>query len=284
MSVVRVRGPYAAEVERWGAYAVILTVAGFALFPIYWMVVTSLLPQDSIFRYPPSFLPPDAQLGGYRKVLGDSGLLGWIRNSTLVVAVSTVLSAAVAILGGYGLSRFQSHVGHALGYFLLASRLVPSTLWVIPLYLMYQSVGLLDTPLAVILAYTTFEIPFATWMLKGYFDSIPRELDQAAQIDGCSEFTALVWIILPVALPGIAASLMASAILGWSDYLFALTFLRDPSLWTVTVGIQSLFGEHVTLWNSIMAGSLLATLPMVILFLALGRYLVSGLTAGAVKQ
>lgn len=271
-------------VERWGAYAVLLTAAGFALFPIYWMAVTSLLPPDSIFRYPPSFFPADAQLGGYRKVLADSGLLRWIGNSALVVTVSTLLSAGVAILGGYGLSRFRSPVGHAVGYFILASRLVPSTLWVIPLYLMYQWVGILDTRLAVILAYTTFEIPFATWMLKAYFDSIPKELDQAAQIDGCSELRALIQVILPVALPGIAASLMASAILGWSDYLFALTFLRDPSLWTITVGIQSLFGEHVTLWNSIMASSLLATLPMVALFLALGRYLVSGLTAGAVKQ
>lgn len=270
--------------ERWGAWAIILSVGGFALFPVYWMAVTSVLPPDSIFRYPPSFLPPDAQLGGYRKVLADSGLVRWIGNSALVVTLSTLLSVGIAILAGYGLSRFRSPVGHAIGYVLLASRLVPSTLWVIPLYLVYQSVGILDTHVAVILAYATFEIPFATWMLKGYFDSIPRELDQAAQIDGCSEFHTLVRVILPVAAPGIVASVMASAILGWSDYLFALTFLRDPSLWTVTVGIQSLFGEHVTLWNSIMAGSLLATLPMVVLFLALGRYLVSGLTAGAVKQ
>jgi multiple sugar transport system permease protein len=278
------RSETASPLERWAAYLVVLTVAGFALFPVYWMAVTSVLPPEGILRYPPSFLPADAQLGGYRQVVLESGLLRWIGNSVLVVTLSTALSAAVAILAGYGLSRFRSPVGHAVGYLLLASRLVPSTLWVIPLYLVYQSVGLLDTYLAVVLAYATFEIPFATWMLKGYFDSIPRELDQAAQIDGCSEFAAMVRVVLPVALPGIAASLMASAILGWSDYLFALTFLRDPSLWTVTVGIQSLFGEHVTLWNSIMAGSLLATLPIVVLFLALGRYLVSGLTAGAVKQ
>ncbi len=274
----------AVRVERWVAWVILLTIGGFALFPIYWMAVTSVLPQDSIFRYPPSFFPLDAQVGGYRKVLFDSGLLRWIGNSCLVVAISTALSAVVAVLAGYGLSRFRSRLGYAVGYLLLASRLVPSTLWVIPLYLVYQALGMLDTFLAVILAYTTFEIPFATWMMKGYFDSIPRELDQAAQMDGCSELSALVRVVLPVALPGIVASLMASAILGWSDYLFALTFLRDPSGWTVTVGIQSLFGEHVTLWNSIMAGSLLATLPMVVLFLALGRYLVSGLTAGAVKQ
>jgi multiple sugar transport system permease protein len=182
------------------------------------------------------------------------------------------------------LSRFRSRLGQAIGYLLLTSRLVPSTLWVIPLYVVYQSLGMLDSYPAVILAYATFEIPFATWMLKGYFDSIPRELDQAAQLDGCSELSSLTRVILPAALPGIAASLMASAILGWSDYLFALTFLRDPARWTVTVGIQSLFGEHVTLWNSIMAASLVATLPMLVLFLALGRYLVAGLTAGAVKQ
>lgn len=271
-------------VEQVGVYAALAALAGFALFPVYWMAVTSVLPPDSIFRDPPAFFPLDAQGGGYARVWQESGLPRWIVNSTLVVLVSTALSAVVAVLAGYGLSRFRSRLGATIGYLLLASRLVPSTLWVIPLYVVYQSVGLLDTYTAVILAYATFEIPFATWMLKGYFDSIPRELDQAAQLDGCSELASLVRVILPTALPGIAASLMASAILGWSDYLFALTFLRDPARWTVTVGIQSLFGEHVTLWNSIMAGALLATLPMLLLFLALGRFLVSGLTAGAVKQ
>lgn len=283
MGVPGIRGGVSA-IERVGVYAALAVLGGFALFPIYWMVVTSVLPPDSIFRDPPSFLPLDAQLGGYRRVWGESGLPRWIGNSTVIVVLSTALSAVVAVLAGYGLSRFRSRLGATIGYLLLASRLVPSTLWVIPLYVVYQSVGLLDTYAAVILAYATFEIPFATWMLKGYFDSIPRELDQAAQLDGCSELASLVRVILPAALPGIAASLMASAILGWSDYLFALTFLRDPERWTVTVGIQSLFGEHVTLWNSIMAGSLLATLPMLLLFLALGRFLVSGLTAGAVKQ
>ena len=271
-------------VERLAVYGGLAALGGFALFPVYWMIVTSVLPADSIFRDPPSFFPLDAQLGGYRRVWTDSGLPRWIANSTVVVAASTALSAIVAVLAGYGLSRFRSRLGQAIGYLLLTSRLVPSTLWVIPLYVVYQSLGMLDTYQAVILAYATFEIPFATWMLKGYFDSIPRELDQAAQLDGCSELSSLTRVILPAALPGIAASLMASAILGWSDYLFALTFLRDPARWTVTVGIQSLFGEHVTLWNSIMAGSLVATLPMLVLFLALGRYLVAGLTAGAVKQ
>jgi multiple sugar transport system permease protein len=271
-------------VERVGVYAALAALGGFALFPVYWMGVTSVLPPDSIFRDPPTFFPLDAQVGGYAQVWRESGLPRWILNSTLVVLVSTALSAVVAVLAGYALSRFRSRLGATIGYLLLASRLVPSTLWVIPLYVVYQSAGLLDTYTAVVLAYATFEIPFATWMLKGYFDSIPRELDQAAQLDGCSEVTSLVRVILPTALPGIAASLMASAILGWSDYLFALTFLRDPARWTVTVGIQSLFGEHVTHWNSIMAGSLLATVPMLLLFLALGRFLVSGLTAGAVKQ
>jgi multiple sugar transport system permease protein len=278
------RGGSVGIVERLAVYGGLAVLGGFALFPVYWMAVTSVLPADSIFRDPPSFFPVDAQFGGYRKVWTDSGLPRWIVNSTVVVAISTGLSALVAVLAGYGLSRFRSRLGQAIGYLLLTSRLVPSTLWVIPLYVVYQSLGMLDSYPAVILAYATFEIPFATWMLKGYFDSIPRELDQAAQLDGCSELSSLTRVILPAALPGIAASLMASAILGWSDYLFALTFLRDPARWTVTVGIQSLFGEHVTLWNSIMAASLVATLPMLVLFLALGRYLVAGLTAGAVKQ
>lgn len=255
-----------------------------ALFPFYWMGVTSVLPENTIFRYPPSFFPVDGEIKPYIEVLSASELPRWIFNSCYVVFTSTLLSVFVSALAAYSLSRYGSRMGILVGYVLLASRMVPSTLWVIPLYLLYQSLGILNTYTALILAYTSFEIPFATWMLKGYFDSIPRELEQAAQIDGCSEWQALFAVILPLSLPGLAASLIASAVLGWSDYLFALTFLRDKSLWTITVGIQSFFGEHVTHWNHIMASSLLATLPLLVIFIVLGRFLVSGLTAGAVKR
>ena len=146
-------------VERVGVYAGLAALGGFALFPVYWMGVTSVLPQDSIFRDPPAFFPLDAQLGGYVHVWRESGLPQWILNSALVVLVSTALSAVVAVLAGYALSRFRSGLGATIGYLLLASRLVPSTLWVIPLYVVYQSAGLLDTYTAVILAYATFEYP-----------------------------------------------------------------------------------------------------------------------------
>jgi multiple sugar transport system permease protein len=259
-------------------------IAVVALFPFYWMGVTSVLPENTIFRYPPSFLPMDGEIKPYLEVLTASDLPRWILNSSFIVFTSTILSVFVSTLAAYSLSRYGSRMGITVGYVLLASRMVPSTLWVIPLYLLYQSLGILNTYTSLILAYTSFEIPFATWMLKGYFDSIPRELEQAAQIDGCSEWQALFAVILPLSLPGLAASLIASAVLGWSDYLFALTFLRDKSLWTITVGIQSFFGEHVTHWNHIMASSLLATLPLLVVFIVLGRFLVGGLTAGAVKR
>lgn len=253
------------------------------LFPVYWMGVTSLIPRHEIFRYPPTFVPWPPYFAAYRDLFGATQLTLWIGNSALVVAVSTFLSVAVSVLAAYSISRFPARISVATGYVLLATRMVPPTLLVMPLYLVFQRAGLLDTRTALVAAYTTFEIPFATWMLKGYFDSIPKELEEAAQVDGCSPLGALSRVILPVSWPGIVASVVASAILGWSDYVFALTFISNPNRWTVTVGIASFFGEHETLWNEVMGGALIATLPIVVLFLIMGRYLVSGLTAGAVK-
>jgi multiple sugar transport system permease protein len=261
----------------------IFSVCIVVLFPLYWMAVTSVLPQEAILRYPPSFFPKDATIRAYVDVLLHRSFLRWMFNSITTVGASTLLALAISTVAGYSLSRFPSRLGLALGHVLLMTRMVPSTLIVIPLYLMFQRCGLLDTLTALVISYTTFQIPFATWMMKGYFASIPREIEEAALVDGCSEWTALLKVVLPLATPGLVASVLAAAILGWSDFVFARTLVSSEQLWTLTVGIQSFLGEHVTLWSHLMAASLIATLPILTLFLALNRFVVMGLTAGAIK-
>ncbi len=264
--------------------ASIVAVCAVGLFPLYWMLVTAVTPKEALLQYPPVFLPTDPDVGAFVRVLLERPLVSWIVNSTVITVCSVAAALVVSALAGYSLSRFRSRFATAVAYLLLATRMIPATLLMVPLYMVFRDLGLLDTRTALIVAYTTFEIPFATWMLKGYFDSLPRELEQAAEVDGASPLGAFLRVTLPLAAPGIAASAIASAVLAWSDYEFARGLVASPSRWPLTVGIHSFFGEHVVHWNDIMAGSLLSTLPVIALFLLMERYIVSGLTAGAVKS
>lgn len=262
----------------------ILLVLVLSLFPLYWMLTTAVTPGNELLRYPPRLVPTDQDWSAFRDVLANSSFLTWLGNSALMTTASVVAALAVSTFAAYSLSRFRSGFSSVIAYVLLATRMIPGTVLLVPLYVIFREWGLLDTKLALIIAYTTFEIPFATWMLKGYFDSIPPELEQAAEVDGATPLGAFLRVSLPLTGPGIAASAIASAILAWSDYEFARGLLSSQSNWPLTIGIHSFIGEHVVHWNEIMASSLMATLPVVVIFLAAERFIVAGLTAGAVKS
>ncbi len=262
----------------------ILLVVAISLFPLYWMLVTALTPKEQLLQYPPVFFQTQPDLSVFQRVLVDQPLGLWLVNSVLMTGVSVSVALLVSTLAAYSLSRYSSGVSSAIAYLLLATRMIPGTLLMVPLYMIFRDWGLLDTRTALIISYTTFEIPFATWMLKGYFDSLPIDLEQAAEVDGCSPLGAFVRVTLPLAGPGIVASAIASAVLAWGDYEFARGLVSSQTNWPVTVGIQSFFGEHVVYWNEIMASSLISTLPVIALFMFTERYIVSGLTAGAVKS
>jgi multiple sugar transport system permease protein len=270
-------------IERVLVYAVVFAVVGVLFFPIYWMFNTSLAPQDQLYVYPPKILHPNATLGAYTKIFAERPIARWMFNSFVVVLLTGAFSLAISVLAGYSLSRFRVRGAGSLGYVLLASRMLPTTLLVIPLFVFMSQVRLINTLWSVVLANVTFIMPFATWMLKGYFDSIPRELEEAAYIDGTSRMGALWRVTLPLAAPGVAATALYSAILAWDEYLFARTFLNTNSVWTISVGLGSFRGEYITYWNEVMAASLVGTLPIILIFLLLERQLVGGLTAGAVK-
>lgn len=271
------------QLQRILLYATVVFVVGVLFFPVYWMFNTSLAPQDQLYIYPPKFIHPNATLAAYFKIFQERPMGRWLLNSLIVVVLSGTFSLVISVLAGYSLSRYRVRGAGSLSYLLLASRMLPTTLLIIPLFVFMSNLRLINTLWSVVIANITFIMPFATWMLKGYFDSIPRELEEAAYIDGASRLGALLRVTLPLAAPGVAATALYSAILAWDEYLFARTFLNTNSVWTISVGLGSFRGEYITSWNEVMAASLIGTLPIIGIFLLLEKQLVSGLTAGAVK-
>jgi len=265
-------------------YGAVLAVCGFLLFPIYWMAVTALAPANKLRSFPPSFLPQDPQWEVFVRLFLENPMLLWLGNSALTAVAATALSLLVSIPAAYSLSRFRVRGGHTLGLVILTSKMLPATLLVIPFFVIFRQLGVIGSLSSLVVAHATLIIPFATWMLKGYFDSIPYELEQAAMIDGCSPIGALVRVTLPVSAPGLAATTLYGIVLSWADFVYARTFLVNASgNWTATVGIATFEGEYITDWNVVMAAALVTALPIMVVYMFLQRHLVGGLTAGAGK-
>jgi multiple sugar transport system permease protein len=264
-------------------YLAAIIVTAILFFPIYWMFNTSLAPRDQLFLYPPRLIHPNAQFTSYIEIITGRPIVRWMLNSAYVVILVTVASLGISVFAGYSLSRFRHRGTAAVGWLLLASRMLPTTLLVIPLFIVMRRLALINTLYSVALADLVFIVPFSAWMLKGYFDSIPRELEEAAWIDGCTRTQALYKVVIPLATPGIAATLLYGAILAWDEFIFARTFITGNETWTITLGLASFRGEYVTYWNEIMAACLLGTIPIMVFFLLAEKYLISGLTAGAMK-
>lgn len=263
-------------------YAVVIAVIVILVFPLYWMFNTSLAPSTQLRRFPPVFIQPEPSLAAYERIFAERPIGIWLRNSAVVAVASTALSMFVSILAGYSISRIRARGSQAIGLFFLMSRMLPSTLIIIPLFVSFRQLQLIGDMRSLVLAHATFITPFAVWMLKGYFDTIPSELEDAAMIDGCTPLSALLRVVLPLSAPGLAATTLYGFVLSWNDFVFARTFLvANQDAWTVNVGVASLKGEYLTEWNEIMAGSLIAMLPIVLAYLFLERFLVSGLTAGS---
>jgi multiple sugar transport system permease protein len=265
-------------------YAGVVLVCAVLVFPIYWLVVTALSAPDQLRQLPPAFWPSPPHWEVFGQVIAGRPIGQWLGNSALVAIGSVLLSMSVSVLAGYGLSRFRVKGGPSLGLFILTAKMLPATLLVIPLFGIFRQLDLIGSLWSVILAHSTLIIPFSTWMLKGYFDTIPRELEQAALVDGCSPLGAMVRVVLPVATPGLAATALYGFVLSWSDYAYARTFLTNAQdHWTANLGITTMKGEYVSNWAEISAAAILISLPIILIYLFLERYLVGGLTAGAEK-
>jgi multiple sugar transport system permease protein len=265
---------------RVGAVIVMLLLAA---FPFYWMFVTSLTPSSQLFAAVPQFWPSWGEAGVYRDAFAKIPVATWLMNSLIVASGTTVLSLALALYPAYALSRFTFTGKGLAGLSLFATQMLPEAMLVVPLYALFGQVELLNTLTALILANTAFTVPVTVWILKGAIDAVPGEIEEAAFMDGCTQ-TGIVWrIILPLIAPTLAATAVIAFFHGWNEYVFAQTLISGESLRTASVGLAGFVGELSTPIHTVMSIAIIYTVPAVIFYLFVQKYVVGGMTAGGVK-
>lgn len=262
---------------RWG---LILVALAFFLAPVLWIGMTSFKSQREVFSFPPVFVPEQIDLRHFKAILSGTGGRA-LQDSFVVSSASTLLALTVGVPAAYAISRFRIGGAH-LPLWILSIRMFPPVVAAIPLFLLYRQFGLLDTYTGLSLAYLTFNVPFVVWMMKGFFDDLPSELEDAALVDGANRWQAFLRITLPLSVPGLVSTALLSFVFAWNEFLLAL-FLTRSDVITLPVALSSLVGGHETLWGQIGALAIVAIVPVVILAIALQRYVVRGLTLGAVK-
>ena len=255
----------------------------FVLFPFYWMTVTSFKTEDQMRSLVSMFWPSPFVVENYTQLLTKTDFAIWYRNSAFVAVSSTFVATAIGTIGAYALARLR-FLGRAfLSSATLITYLVPPSILFIPLYAQIRTMGLADSLAGLIAAYPSFTVPFVTWLLMGYFGSIPEELEEAAMIDGATRFGAFRRIILPLAAPGVLAASLFAFTQAWNEFLYALVFISDVKQRTLPVGLSTFITGDVYGWGYLMAGAVLTTLPVILVYTYLQRYMVEGLTAGSVK-
>ena len=274
---------WAGRLQLAGAYGFLGALLVIVLFPFYWMTVTSLKSEDQMRSLLSMFWPSPVVLDNYRQLLAHTDFVAWFGNSATVAVSSTLLATAIGTLGAYALARLR-FLGRAfMSSAVLITYLVPPSILFIPLYAEMRNLGLADSLAGLIAAYPSFTVPFVTWLLMGYFDSIPEELEEAAMIDGATRFGAFRRIILPLAAPGVLAAALFAFTQAWNEFLYALVFITDVKLRTLPVGLSTFITGDVYGWGYLMAGAVLTTLPVIAAYIYLQKYMVEGLTAGSVK-
>ena len=264
----------------WILLAVVLVVA---LFPPYFMIVTAFHPPSLSFSRTPTLFSTDLSLRAFTELFDKYPYASWMTNTLIVSVSSTVLAVTIATLAAYSLSRLRYPGRSALSSAVFFAYLFPPTLLFIPMFIVLNSLHMLNWLPALVAVYLTFSIPFCTWLLKAYFLSIPRELEDAAQMDGATRLQSMTLVVLPLATPGMAVASIYSFTLAWNEYLYAFTLLSDQEKFTLATGLTKLIFGDVFLWGMIMAGGVLMSLPLLVLYFAAQRYIVAGLAAGAVK-
>jgi multiple sugar transport system permease protein len=266
-----------------GSYAFLLTLLLIVAFPFYWMTITSFKNEDQMRSLVSMFWPSPFVGDNYRQLLGKTDFIAWFKNSIIVAFSSTFLATAIGTIGAYALARLR-FLGRAfMASAVLITYLVPPSILFIPLYAQIRNLGLADTRAGLIVAYPSFTVPFVTWLLMGYFESIPEELEESAMIDGATRFGAFYRVVLPLAAPGLLAAGLYAFTQAWNEFLYALVFITDVKLRTLPVGLSTFITGDVYGWGYLMAGAVLTTLPVIAAYIYLQKYMVEGLTAGSVK-
>ena len=274
---------------RWSGRVYLVLLLIFTTLPMVWMVLTSLKSQFAAMQYPPQWWPAEPTLQNYVKLLDPTNPVGhdfllYFWNSLYVSVLTTIFGVVVAVPAAYAFSRFRFPGRTFLFFAVLLRNMFPAVVFLIPLFIMMRWMGLVGTHAALVLTYLTFGLPLSIWLLKGFYDNIPIQLEQAARIDGATRFQAFLLIVMPLSTPGIIATSIFSFIGAWNEYVYAVTFLNNKDKLTLPVGIQRYFTEFATDWPGLMAASFIMSVPVVVLFLVLQKYFVKALTEGAVKS
>ncbi|HVG80314.1 MAG TPA: carbohydrate ABC transporter permease [Patescibacteria group bacterium] len=272
-----------ATLETTLSYALLVVLAIAVLFPFYWMIVTSFKNETQMRSIVSMFWPRPFAIENYQLLLAKTEFASWYGNSVFVAVSSTLVATGVGTVGAYALARLKFFGRGFMASATLITYLVPPSILFIPLYKQMQGLGMANSLAGLIAAYPSFTVPFVTWLLMGYFESIPEELEEAAMIDGATRFGAFYRIVLPLSAPGVLAAGLYAFTQAWNEFLYALVFITDGRLRTLPVGLASFITGDVYGWGYLMSGAVLTTLPVIAAYIYLQKYMVEGLTAGSVK-
>lgn len=268
---------------RWVILITLGIVLAVSLFPFLYMASTALRPRAEIFRFPPAWLPQVWAWSNFVAIWKAIPLARYLLNSVIVAGGSTLLNILCAIPAAYVLARIKFPGRNLVRFLFLVTQMFSPIVLIIGLFKLMVAAGLLNTYFSLILTYAALSVAFSVWFLSGYFESVPEEIEEAAQIDGCSRVGALTRVILPMSAPAIIAALVFAFIWAWNDFMIALTFVSTPDMRPLPLGIYSFLGQYLIEWHYLMAAALITVVPVVLLFFSIEKYLVKGLTAGAIK-
>lgn len=261
-----------------------LTVAiSFILFPFYWTLVTAFKREGDIVKTPVKYLPDPATFDNFVIAWNKVGFSVYFRNSLLVAVIASIIIMAASLLVGYSLSRYNFKGKSIFMLVLLCTQFIPGAMLLIPLFIIFKSMGLINNFLSLVLVYAAFQIPFNSIVMRGFISNIPIQLEEAAYVDGCGKLQAIMLVIMPVLLPGLVAVVAFAFIGSWNEFLFALMFFNKTRMFTIPVGLKFMMGQFDINYGALAAGSVIAIIPAIMLFAYIQKYLVSGMTAGSIK-
>lgn len=265
-------------VRSMASWVVVLATAA----PLYWLLVLTFGPGSAIYSYPPPIVPSRWNFSSFETLFGTTSMATWVGNSAAVGVVTVIATVVFAVPCAHVLARQTKHE-RAIAVTILATQIVPAAVLIVPIYEEMQSLRMLNSLVGLVLLYVAFALPVATWLLSTYFRGMPRDLEDSASVDGCGRLKALVLVLLPNAKPAVATAGFFAFVVAWNDFVFARTLLVSTGRFTVSVGMSTFFQQYTVQWNSVMAGSVVAIVPVVVAYFGVQRFLVGGLLSGAVK-
>lgn len=271
------------KIEKLIAYIILFAFSAFAIYPVLVVFSISIRPGDRLLSKSLAIIPENFTFETYANLFLEQPFLRWMANSLIVSICVTIFAVSLAATAGYAFSRYKFKIRNSAMIGLITTQMFPVTMLLLPLFIMLIKIGAYDSYVGLIIAYSATALPFTVWQMKGYYDTIPFSLEEAATIDGAGQFKTFYTIILPLALPALAITSLFSFMTAWSEYLVAAVLIQDQDLFTLPIGLKLFSSNMEVAWGLYSAGAIVVSIPVVVLFLSLSRWLVSGLTLGSVK-